>query len=298
MNYQLFFDSDCDITPSVARHYKAELIKMPFVIEEEIIPFKDSDDFDYKKFYDTLRSGVLPTTCALSKGQYLELFEPVLAKGLDILYIHFSREMTVTFTVCDEAIKELLAKYPGRRIELIDTKGITLGSYSLCKQMGELYLAGKSIDEIKEYASKEVDRTAFYFFADNIIFFKKSGRVTGFKAFMGGMMGVKPIIYIGENGKMTSIGSAMSRKKALDKIMSYVEELQDDIKNYPCVIAHTDAIELANEFKARLIERFGEDLNVEIIYVNPTTGGHCGPDAVGVTFHAKKRTADSIKLEN
>ena len=293
--YKLFFDTDCDITPEVAKHYNAGLISMPYVIDEEFYPYKDSETFDYKAFYQMLRGNVLPTTCALSKEEYIRYFEPYLKEGQDILYVHFSRVMTVTFTVCDEAIKELLEKYPGRRIELIDTKGITLGSYSLCKQMGDLYLQGKSIDEIKKWAETGVDQTAFYFFADNIKFFKKSGRVTGFKAFMGGMMGVKPIIYIGENGKMTSIGSAMSRKKAIDKILEYVDELQDDIKNYPFVIAHTDADYLVDEVKAKLHEKFGQDLNIEVIYVNPTAGSHCGPDALGITFHAKKRTASSLE---
>ena len=295
MKYKLFFDTDCDITPEVAEHYHAGLISMPYVIDEEIYPYQSFKKFDAHEFYQMLRGGVLPTTCALSKQQYLDYFEPVLKEGLDILYVHFSRVMTVTFTVCDEAIKELLEKYPNRRIELIDTKGITLGSYSLCKQMGDLYLAGKSIDEIKKWAETGVDQTAFYFFADNLKFFKKSGRVTGFKAFMGGMMGVKPIIYIGENGKMTSIGSAMSRRKAIDKILEYVDELQDDIKNYPCVIAHSDAPYLVDEVKAKLHEKYGEDLKIEVIDVNPTAGSHCGPDALGLTFHAKKRTASSIE---
>ena len=176
----------------------------------------------------------------------------------------------------------------------MDTKGITVGGYVCSLEVAELYKAGKSIDEIVEWAKTGIDQMAFYFFADNIKFFKKSGRVTGFKAFMGGMMGVKPLIYIGENGKMTSIGSAMSRKKAIDKILEYVDELQVDIKKYPCVIAHSDADYLVDDVKAKLHEKYGEDLKIEVIYVNPTAGSHCGPDALGLAFHAKKRTADSI----
>lgn len=292
--YKLFFDTDCDITPEIARRYDAGLISMPYVVEEEIYPFKDSDTFDYKAFYNMLRGGVLPTTCALSKAQYIEYFEPTLKEGKDILYVHFSRVMTVSIDVCEEAIKELLEKYPGRRIQLVDTKGITVGGYVCSLEVAELYKAGKSIDEIVEWAKTGIDQMAFYFFADNIKFFKKSGRVTGFKAFMGGMMGVKPLIYIGENGKMTSIGSAMSRKKAIDKILEYVDELQVDIKKYPCVIAHSDADYLVDDVKAKLHEKYGEDLKIEVIYVNPTAGSHCGPDALGLAFHAKKRTADSI----
>jgi len=292
--YKLFFDTDCDITPEIARRYDAGLISMPYVVEEEIYPFKDSDSFDYKAFYNMLRGGVLPTTCALSKAQYIEYFEPTLKEGKDILYVHFSRVMTVSIDVCEEAIKELLEKYPGRRIQLVDTKGITVGGYVCSLEVAELYKAGKSIDEIVEWAKTGIDQMAFYFFADNIKFFKKSGRVTGFKAFMGGMMGVKPLIYIGENGKMTSIGSAMSRKKAIDKILEYVDELQVDIKKYPCVIAHSDADYLVDDVKAKLHEKYGEDLKIEVIYVNPTAGSHCGPDALGLAFHAKKRTADSI----
>ena len=38
-----------------------------------------------------------------------------------------------------------------------------------------------------------------------------------------------------------------------------------------------------------LKEKFGEDLDIEYVIVNPTCGGHCGPDTIGVCFHAKHR---------
>ena len=48
---------------------------------------------------------------------------------------------------------------------------------------------------------------------------------------------------------------------------------------------------------ARLKEKYGQDLSIEVIDVNPTAGSHCGPDALGLTFHAKKRTANSVQLK-
>ena len=40
---------------------------------------------------------------------------------------------------------------------------------------------------------------------------------------------------------------------------------------------------------SRLKAKYGEDLRIMKVDVNPTTGGHCGPNGVGVCFHAKHR---------
>ena len=288
--YTLFLDSDSDITLEEAKHYKAKLISMPYVVDgEEVYPYVDFEHFDEKEFYGMLRRGTLPTTCALSEEDYRKYFEPELEKGNDILYVHFSRAMTVSFEAADACIKSLLEKYPGRRIELIDTMGITIVSYNIATQIGELYLQGKSIDEIKAWADENVLKTAVYFYADNLKFFAKSGRVSGFSAFMGGMIGIKPIIYMSAEGKMVSIDKAVGRKKALDKLLNYVVDLEDHIKDYPVVVGHCDAMELVEELIRLLKQRFGEDLKVKIVNVNPTAGSHCGPDTIGVTFHAKHR---------
>lgn len=290
MKYTLFFDSDCDITPAIAEEFGAKLISMPYEVDgKEIYPYVTEKEYDAKAFFNMLRSGKLPTTSALSPEDYRKYFEPEFKAGRDILYIHFSAAMSATFNSIRLLMEELKKEYPDRKLEMIDTKGITLGSYSLCKQMGKLYKEGKSIEEIKEWASINVDKTAFYFFADNLKFFAKSGRVSGFSAFMGGLIGIKPIIYISSEGKMVSIGKAKGRKNALAKILQYVIDLEEDIKSYPVVVAHGDAPELVKEFSDMMHKQFGDDLNIEVIDINPTAGSHCGPDTLGVTFHAKHR---------
>lgn len=288
--YKLFFDTDCDITPEIAKKYDAGLISMPYAVEgEEIYPYVTWQTFDVKGFQNMLRKGIIPTTSAISVEEYKRYFEPFLKEGKDILYIHFSRAMTVTFTNCDQAIKELKEKYPDRRIELIDTKAITLGSFYLCLEMAELYASGKSIDEMLKWAETEIDHAAFYFFADNLKFFARSGRVSGFSAFMGGMIGIKPIIYINNEGKMVSIDKAIGRKKALDKIMDYMDKVGDDVANHKIIIAHADSMNLVEELISLCKAKYGENLDILVEDINPTAGSHCGPDCAGIAFHAKHR---------
>ena len=88
---------------------------------------------------------------------------------------------------------------------------------------------------------------------------------------------------------MVSIAKAKGRKTAVEKLVSYVEELGDDIKNHKLAIAHTDAPELVELLLNMLKEKFGDDLNIDIFPANPTAGAHCGPNAVGLSFHAIHR---------
>ena len=197
--------------------------------------------------------------------------------------------MTMTFDNMDKAVAALKEKYPERRFWEIDTKGITILSYIIVRAAGDLLKAGKSAEEVVEWAKTEVDRYAVYFFADDLRFFKHSGRVSGLAAFMGTLVGVRPIIYMNEEGKMVSVGKERGRARAVERLVKYVEELGDDVKNHRIVIGNADAKELADEVAALLKQKFGDDLNIEFVEVNPTAGSHCGPDTVGVTFHAIHR---------
>ncbi len=288
--YKIFTDTDTDITPEMAKEYGYEVISMPYSVDgKTVYPYVDFDVFDAHAFYDSLRDGALPTTSAIGKERYIEYFEPHFAAGYDILYVHFSRAMTATFDAMDKAVEELLTKYPERKFYEVDTKGITIGSLNMVLEIGDLYKAKKSPEEIVEWANAEVDHFAVYFFADDLKFFKHSGRVSGLAGTMGTLLGIRPIIYMDENGKMVSIGKEKGRTKALERLVSYVEEIGDNIKSHRVIVASADSKDIADELTEMLRERFGEDLETMYVNVNPTAGSHCGPNTVGVSFFAKHR---------
>ena len=287
----LFTDTDTDFTPEIAKEYGYKLISMPYSIDAKTFyPYEDSETIDLHAFYDGLRNGVLPTTGGISAERYKNYFRPEFEKGNDILYVHFSAAMTITFRAMDEAVAELLKEYPERKFYHVDTMGITIVSYSIVREIGDMIKAGRTVDEVLAWADREVLHFAQYFFADDLKFFKRSGRVSGIAATMGTLVGIRPIICMNEEGKMVSIGKERGRANAMDRLVKVVENLGDDIKNHHFIIGHTDAPELAAELRDMLHKRFGDDLNIETVVTNPTAGSHCGPNGVGVSFHAKSRT--------
>ena len=286
---KIYTDSDTDITPIEAAEYGYKLISMPYSVDAKTTyPYVDFETFDGHAFYDMLRGGVLPTTRAISKEQYINYFEEDFKEGNEILYVHFSRAMTNTFDVMDQAVAELKAQYPGVRFEEIDTKGITTISYAIVREVGDMVKAGKTLDEILEWAKTEVDHFAMYFFADDLKFFRRSGRVSGLAATMGTLIGVRPLIHMSQAGKMESIGTVKGRPNAMKALVDKVAELGDNIDKHRICIGHTDAPEIAQEIGRMIEERFGKQ-NIVYVYVNPTAGSHCGPNGVGVCFHAIHR---------
>jgi len=291
MNYVLFTDSDSDMTPELAREYGYKtIISMPYSIDGKTTrPYEDFQKFEPKPFYDQLRNGVLPNTSAIGVTQYIDYFEKEFAAGNDILYVHFSGAMSMTFGNMAQALKDLKKKYPERTLYEIDTRGITTISLAIDIEVGKMYKAGKSVEDILKWAETGVDSFAMYFFADDLKFFKHSGRVSGLTATMGSILGIRPLIYMSKEGKMESYGTARGRRRAIEAVVGKVVELGDDPAKHTIYIGHSDADDLVEESIAALKEKLGDNLDIMVVPVNPTAGSHCGPDAMGICFRAKHR---------
>ncbi|MBR5739101.1 MAG: DegV family protein, partial [Lachnospiraceae bacterium] len=286
----LFTDSDCDMTPELCAKYGYKLISMPYSVDGKLIrPYEDFETFDSHAYYEMLRGGVLPTTSAVSTETYIQYFEPEFKAGKDILYVHFSAAMTNSFEFMAQAKEILKEKYPERTLYEIDTMGITIVSRAIAEDVGEMFRAGKSVEEILAWAKPAVEKRATYFTVDNLKFFHRSGRVSGLSATMGTLLGIRPIISMNAEGKMAATGQKeKGRKNALRRIVEIMKEIGEDVTQHRIIVGHSDNQEMADEVTAMIKEAFGE-CEIEYSIVNPTAGAHCGPDGLGVTFNAVRR---------
>ena len=187
-----------------------------------------------------------------------------------------------------KALAILKEKYPERKFYSVDTKGISILGLIIIREVGDMYLQGKSPEEIVEWVENNRLNYAIYLYADDLNFFAKSGRINNFSAIMGSILGLHPIIHINKEGKMLSLMKVRGKKSTIKKIVEIVESTQQNIQNTRVIIGHANCLDDAKYLASLLEEKFGK-LNIEYVVVNPTAGAHCGPDSMGIAFRTVSR---------
>ena len=203
--YQLFCDSNCELWHTTVKELGLNVIRMPYVIDGEEIFYDMGENTDFKAFFDKMRGGETPKTAALNEFAYTEYFEPILARGEDIYYITFSHQMSGTFNAMKNVIAQLKEKYPEREIRFKDSKLISMGSGMVTYYGALKYKEGATMDELDAYLDDLIEHTATYFVVDDLTYLYRGGRVSGLSRVVGNLLGIKPILYFNEEGKILNI---------------------------------------------------------------------------------------------
>ncbi|MBE7085666.1 MAG: DegV family protein [Clostridiales bacterium] len=286
--YQLFCDSNCELWHTTVKELGLNLIRMPYIVGDEESFYDMGENHDFKGFFDKMRAGATPKTAALNEYAYMEYFEPVLARGEDIYYITFSHQMSGTFNAMQNVITQLKEKYPERVIRFKDSKLISLGSGFVTYYGALKYREGATMDELDAYLDDLIAHTATYFVVDDLTYLHRGGRVSGLSKFMGNLLGIKPILYFNEEGKILNIDKVKGMKKAMTSLIGYIKEKGMDLDKYKMFIMQADCQSEAETFANNIKATFG-DLDIEIQPVGPVIGAHCGPGTIGLIFHAKEK---------
>ena len=286
--YRLFCDSTCELWHTTVKELGLEVIRMPYISGGEEYFYDMGENTDFKAFFDAMRAGDTPKTAALNEHAYTQYFEPILERGEDIYYVTFSHQMSGTFDAMKNVIAQLKEKYPEREIRFKDTKAISLGSGLITYYAALQYKNGATMDELDAYLDELIPHITTYFAVDDLTYLHRGGRVSGFSKAVGNLLGIKPILYFTDEGRIVSVSKAKGQRKAFAALIDFMRTKGDELDKYKTFILQADCLDVAEHLKSLLKETFGE-IDVEIQPVGPVIGSHCGPGTVGIVFHAKER---------
>ena len=90
-DYVIFSDSCSDLTPEILKEIDVSIIPMKFTVKGASYEnYPDERELSSREFYDMVRGGEMPTTSQVNSTEFIDIFEPLLREGKDILYIAFS----------------------------------------------------------------------------------------------------------------------------------------------------------------------------------------------------------------
>lgn len=286
-DYIIFTDSCCDISPELLAQWGVPYANMTFSFDGEEKEYI-STDISNKEFYDRMRHGAHARTAAINAATFADAFTPILESGKDILYIAFSSGLSTTFNSAHMAVEELKDAYPERKILIVDTLAASAGGGLMVYMALNKKSEGVSLEENAAYIESLVPQHCIWFTVDDLEYLKRGGRVSPLVAFAGGVLGIKPVLQMDEEGHLVKVSTARGRKKAIEALANKYAELSYEEKNTPVFISHAECEEDAKAVAEILNQKHGVEVTL-ITEIGPVIGSHAGPGTIALFFIGKHR---------
>ena len=148
------------------------------------------------------------------------------------------------------------------------------------------------IEALHQWIEENKLRMNHWFFSTDLSFYVKGGRISKTAGFIGGVLGICPLLNMDEQGHLIPRAKIRSKKKVIQEMLLRMEQYADKGLDYDgkCFISQSECYDDARAL-ADLIEAKFPKLNgkVEINYVGTTIGSHTGPGTVALFFWGRDR---------
>ncbi len=237
---------------------------------------RESEITDYDEYYERLRTAAdLPTTSQPSIGDFLEVYEPLLAAGHEIISVHLAGGMSGTVRAAEQAREQLGAR--ADRVHVFD-------SASACGGEGLVVLAavaaardGADLRAVTDRVARARASLKMWFAIDTLEYLRRGGRIAGAQAWLGSALKIKPILTV--ESEITPIERVRTSRRAFERMVDLLRTCHEDGAD-GWMVQHIQAPREAEKLAERGTEIFGCEPRV-ISEIGPVIGTHVGPGLLG-----------------
>jgi fatty acid kinase fatty acid binding subunit len=237
---------------------------------------READITDYDAFYEELRGAdSLPTTSQPAVGDFLEVYEPLLEQGHDILSVHISAGLSGT---CDAARQAVETLGKSDRVRVFDSAtgagGIALVTMAAARAARD----GADLEGVAQAARSAREALKIWFAIDTLEYLRRGGRIGAASAWIGSTLKIKPILTV--ESEMTPVERVRTSARAFERMVDYARQRHSAGAD-GWVVQHIQSKDQAE----KLVEACREIFNSEPVWVSeigPVLGVHTGPGLLGV----------------
>lgn len=232
----------------------------------------DWENMSPEEYYNSMKSKkALYKTAAPPIGEITEKYEKYLSQGKDILTITISTALSSTYNDCMLVARDLMKKYPERKIICIDSLRYSTSLALLIISAAMKKEEGCSLEEVAAYTEQEKNRIHQMGTMDDLFFLVKTGRISNFKALFGSMVGLNVLADINDKGLSQVVGKFKGKRDAFAAIIEYIRNTIENPQDQILFVAHSNRKEVA----ATLADMIQKEFSPKELIINDV-GMHCG----------------------
>ena len=248
-------------------------VNWPGIQEREV------DLLDFTDFYERLRvARELPTTSQPSIGDFLAVYEPLVAEGRDVLSIHLSGGISGTVDAARQAAEQVAERGHAGRVEVMDSQTACGGLGLLVLGAARAARAGADLRGAADAARRVREVLKIWFAVDTLEYLQRGGRIGKAQALVGAALKIKPILSI--ESEILPIERVRTAGRAYERLVEYMHSRREDGAD-GWVVQHIQAPDQAERLVVTGRELFGSE-PLWVSEIGPVIGAHVGPGLLGV----------------
>jgi len=272
-------DSSADLPDSVLDRYRIVLVPLQVMFGDSTL--RDRVELKPEEFYRRLRqSAELPTTSQPAPGAFMQAFRDARQEADEVVAVLLGSNLSGTFSSAQAAIRA--GEMQG--VHLVDSGSASFGVGLLALRGAELAESGWPAARIAAELTRLRHQAGMLLTVDRYDHLLRSGRISRGKAWLAGMLDVKPILSFDRDGKVVPVERVRGRENLETRVLALVEDrLTPRPRKLRFGIAHADAPEAAQRMRAALVETYKpQDCFVSL--ATGVLGTHVGPGAWGIFY--------------
>jgi DegV family protein with EDD domain len=267
-------DSCAYLPAELAQHHDIGVVSLSVHVDGESIP--ETQISDYGAYFRRLaHEGDLPTTSQPSIGDFLAVYEPLIATGHQIASLHLAGAMSGTVQTAELARRALGAD--ADRVRVIDTRVACAAEALMAQAAVKVAQRGGDFDAIAARVEELRQGLDFWFTVDSLEYLRRGGRIGGAQAWLGTALQIRPILSLTEG--ITPVERVRTTRRAFARIVSLLEQARENGAD-GWAVQHVQAPENAQALVERGRQIFGSE---PLIFseIGPVIGTHVGPGFFG-----------------
>ncbi|MBR1739184.1 MAG: DegV family protein [Ruminococcus sp.] len=282
-------DSASDL--SAENEKKLDIMVIPFKVAMGEKSYTSRIDFDNEKFYQMMDEYEgIPVTSQITVFEFIEVYKELYYAGYtDAVYVSINSKGSSTYSNSVMAAEQFFEEIPEAKGEFsihpIDGKSYTGGYGYAVVEAAKKAAKGASVEECVSFIKDWVDKCVIFFGMYSLKYAKKSGRIPAAAAFVGELMGLRPVSRI-QNNQITTEAKVRGDKALIPRILELT--VNEQIPKTPYCIVYGNDEEVRDEMAQAMTKRVGYP-PADCYQIGSEVSVNAGPKVVGVIFKAQSR---------
>ena len=282
-------DSACDIPKELEEKHQIRIL--PFSITVGDQSYVERRDFTPEESYGILEASPRrPSSAEYAAMQLTEVYEELIGEGYtNVIYVSINAKGSSTNSNAHLAKKQFFEAHPEAEgefaIDIVDSQTYSMGYGYPVIEAAKKAEKGMLPAEIVAYLEDWFNCCRVIFAPYTLEYVKKSGRVSCAAAFVGELMGLKPLISF-EDGESVTFGKVRGEKAVIPALIKKVKA--EMIPQTPYVVLYGSAPEYGDQLAGDLEKELGYPCEIKAP-IGAAISINAGPQVAAVIFRGRPR---------